>query len=149
MLKSGCGSFRLKSVKNRLTSFTDKYGRLGHESEWEMSHCRSLRSIHFIWFLTTWLMLENSSKWIFVLISMLSRVKNSHYSIWTMFLMEILIMILDSSLMCLSKCTDQKIICYHLHTRKSYNDLVHVGLQDLWSTVDTKKHPSDQIGLQK
>ena len=41
-----------------------------------MSHGRSLRSIHFIWFLTTWVMVENSSKSIFVLISMLRRVKN-------------------------------------------------------------------------
>ena len=36
-------------------------------------------SIHFIWFLTTWV-LGNSNKCDFVVISMLSRVKNSHYS---------------------------------------------------------------------
>ena len=45
-----------------------------------MSRGRSLRSIHFIWFLTTWVTVENSSKCVLVLISMLGRVKNSHYS---------------------------------------------------------------------
>ena len=44
----------------------------------EMSCGRSLRSIHFFWFLTTWVTVENSCKCVFVLISMLGRVKNSH-----------------------------------------------------------------------
>ena len=38
------------------------------------------RSIHVIWFLTTWVTVENSSKYVFVLISMLGRVKNRPYS---------------------------------------------------------------------
>ena len=42
----------------------------------EMSHGRSLRSIHFISFLTTWVTVGNSSKCVFELISMLGRVKN-------------------------------------------------------------------------
>ena len=45
-----------------------------------MSRDHSLRRIHFIWFLTTWLTVENSSKCVFVLISILGRVKYSHYS---------------------------------------------------------------------
>ena len=59
---------------NRLTrhSCSGKHSRLlgGH----------SLRSIHFIWFLTTWVMVGNTSKCVFVLISMLGWVKDSHYS---------------------------------------------------------------------
>ena len=42
----------------------------------ERSRGRSLTSFHFICFLTTWIMVDNSSKCIFVLISMLGRVKN-------------------------------------------------------------------------
>ena len=58
-----------------------KHGRLGNQiGTREMSRGRSLRSIHFIWFLTTWVTVGNSSKCVFVLISMLGRVKNSHYS---------------------------------------------------------------------
>ena len=34
----------------------------------------------FIWFLTTWVTVDNSSKCVFVLISLLSWVKNSHHS---------------------------------------------------------------------
>ena len=45
-----------------------------------MPRGRSLRSIHFIWFLTIWVTVENSSNCVFVLISMLGRVKKSHYS---------------------------------------------------------------------
>ena len=46
----------------------------------EMSHGRPFTSIHwydFIWFLTTWIMVDNSSKCLFMLISMLGRVKNN------------------------------------------------------------------------
>ena len=61
-------------------SRSGKHGRLGHQiGTREMSRGRSLRSIHFIWFLTTWVTVGNSSKCVFVLISMLGRVKNSHY----------------------------------------------------------------------
>ena len=38
------------------------------------------RSVHVIWFLTTWVTVENSSKCVFVPISMLGREKKSHYS---------------------------------------------------------------------
>ena len=74
--------FRLKSINNKLTrrSRSGKHGRLGHLiGTREMSHSRSLRSIHFICFLT-WVTVGNSSKCVFVLISMLDRVRNSHYS---------------------------------------------------------------------
>ena len=58
---------------NRLTrhSCSGKHSRLGGHS---------LRSIHFIWFLITWVMVGNTSKCVFVLISMLGWVKDSHYS---------------------------------------------------------------------
>ena len=57
-------------------SRSGKHGRLGHVIETrEMSRGLSLRSI-----LTTWVTVEDSSKCVFVLISMLGRVKNSHYS---------------------------------------------------------------------
>ena len=73
----------LKSVNNRLTrhSRSGKHGRLGHVIGTRgLSRGRSLRSIHFIWFLTTWVTVENSSKCVFVLISMLGRVENNLYS---------------------------------------------------------------------
>ena len=38
------------------------------------------RSMHAIWFLTTWVTVENSSKCVFVPISMPGRVKNRRYS---------------------------------------------------------------------
>ena len=68
---------------NRLThhSRSGKHGRLGHVIGTRgMSRGRSLRSINFIWFSITWVTEENSSKCVFVLISMLGRVKDSHYS---------------------------------------------------------------------
>ena len=56
-----------------------KQGRLGHViGTRETSRGRSL--IHFIWFLTTWITVKNSNKCVFVLISMLGRLKNSHSS---------------------------------------------------------------------
>ena len=79
-LKSGVGVFRL-SLNNRLTrhSRSGKHSRLGHViGTREMSHGRSLRSTHFIWFLTTWVTVGNPSKCVFVLILMLGWVKNSH-----------------------------------------------------------------------
>ena len=75
------GFFRLLSVNNRLTrhSRSGKQVRLGHVIETrELSRGRSLRSIHLIWFLTTWITVDNSSKCVFVLISILGRVKNRH-----------------------------------------------------------------------
>ena len=81
--KSGVFFSSLKSVNNRLTRFSrsGKHGRLGHViGIREMSRGRSLRSIHFICFLTIWVTVENSSKCVFVIFSMLGRVKNSHYS---------------------------------------------------------------------
>ena len=69
----------LKSVNNRLRSGTGKNGRLEHVIETrETSCCRSLRSLHFIWFLTTWITVKKIQ--VFVQISMLGRVKNRHYS---------------------------------------------------------------------
>ena len=58
MLKSGVGV----SAKNTDASFTDKHGRLlGHLiGTREMSRGHPLRSIHFIWFLKTWVTVENS-----------------------------------------------------------------------------------------
>ena len=56
-----------------------KQGRIGHViGTRETSRGRSL--IHFIWFLTTWITVKNSNKCVFVLISMLGRLKNSHSS---------------------------------------------------------------------
>ena len=51
---------------------------------WEVETTKSIehikknnpKSLYFICFLTTWIMVDNSSKCIFVLISMLGRVKN-------------------------------------------------------------------------
>ena len=71
------GSFK------RLTRYSrsGKHSRLGHVIGTRgMSRGRSLRSIHFIGFLTTWVTVQNLSKCVFALISMLGRVKNSHYS---------------------------------------------------------------------
>ena len=73
--------FFFVSEKSRLTrhSRSRKQGRLGHViGTRETSRGRSL--IHFIWFLTTWITVKNSNKCVFVLISMLGRLKNSHSS---------------------------------------------------------------------
>ena len=73
--------FFFVSEKCRLTrhSRSRKQGRLGHViGTRETSRGRSL--IHFIWFLTTWITVKNSNKCVFVLISMLGRLKNSHSS---------------------------------------------------------------------
>ena len=81
-LKRGVVSFVSQKCSNRLTrhSRSGKHGRLGHLiGTREVSHGRSLRSIHFIWFLTTWVTVGYSSKYVLVLISMLGRVKNSHW----------------------------------------------------------------------
>ena len=62
----------LKAVNNRLPSGTGKHGRLGHViGTREKSRDRSLRSLHFIWFLTTRLTVRNSKKCVVVQISML------------------------------------------------------------------------------
>ena len=79
-LESGVFFFFV-SEKCRLTrhSRSRKQGRLGHViGTRETSRGRSL--IHFIWFLTTWITVKNSNKCVFVLISMLGRLKNSHSS---------------------------------------------------------------------
>ena len=60
-------------------SRSGKHGRLGHLIRTrEMPRGRLLRSIHSIWLVTV----GNSSRFFVVLISMLGRVKNSHYSRW-------------------------------------------------------------------
>ena len=70
---------RVEVLNNRLThhSRSGKHDRLGLNITGTrgMPRGRSLRSIHFIWFLTTWVTVENSSKCVFVLISMLGKVK--------------------------------------------------------------------------
>ena len=72
---------RCGCVNNRLTrhSRSGKHGRLDTARNQNKSG-RSFRSIHLIWFLATWIMVENSGKCVFVLILMLGRVKNSHFS---------------------------------------------------------------------
>ena len=92
--KSSNGRERSKNPPIRVSltrhSRSGKHGRLGHligTREMSRQRGRSLRSIHFIWFLTTWVTVGNSSKCVFVLISMVGRVNNSHYSscyIWIM-----------------------------------------------------------------
>ena len=82
-LKSGV----LKNVNNRLTH-QPRFGK--HATRHvirtrEMSHSRSLRSIHFIWFLTTWITVDliiqaNVSLCWFPCYCTVGWVKNSHYS---------------------------------------------------------------------
>ena len=73
----------MKSVNNRLTRHwpSGKQSRLGHVIRTrERSRARSLRSLHFIWILSTGITVKISNKCVFEHISMLGRVKNSHYS---------------------------------------------------------------------
>ena len=45
---------------------------------------------------------------------------------------QVLIVILRCLLVCLSVAHNDKIICYHLNVRHSYNQFVHLALEYLW-----------------
>ena len=85
-----CEKYTFHLILNLVNHFLINYNpfylvfnNMGHGRKFkQMRLCADFhaRSIHVIWFLTTWVTVENSSKCVFVLISMLGRVKNSHYS---------------------------------------------------------------------
>ena len=77
------GFSSVKSVNNKLNRHwpSGKQSRLGHVIRTrERSRTRSLGSWHLIWILSTWSTVKMSSKCVFEHISMLGRVKDSHYS---------------------------------------------------------------------